>query len=208
MFEFLNRIAARFRKTPNTQAAGPQPDPQWLIVGLGNPGEKYAQTRHNVGYWATDAMRTLEWQPVSGTKALVVRKTIGEVPVALVRSTTFMNNSGEAVAALARKWNIPASNIVVLHDELDIPAGTVRVKAGGNENGHNGLKSTSAELGTRDYVRIKMGIGRPPKGEPIIDWVLGEIPHDATLVARSVEAANIVVTEGLQRAQHVIHSMR
>lgn len=178
--------------------------PKWLIVGLGNPGEKYANTRHNVGYWAIDAWRTAPWKKVG--KAHVAYEKVADQDVALVRSTTFMNNSGEAIAPLARKWNIPADHIIVLHDELDLPLGKVKVKLGGNENGHNGLKSTTAELGTKDYVRIKMGIGRPKEG--IIDWVLGELEPQPEMVERSVEAAKLVVAEGVQRAQHVIHSMR
>lgn len=158
----------------------------WLVVGLGNPGAKYADTRHNVGFMALDELPALDG-------------------VARCKPQTYMNASGEAVAPLARKLGVAPERIVVLHDELDLPAGTVRVKLGGNENGHNGLKSITEHLGTRDYVRVRIGIGRPPAGTSVPDWVLSPVSGEEAIATAS-EAARLVVTEGLAKAQNVIHA--
>ena len=178
----------------------------WIILGLGNPGPKYATTRHNVGYLAVDELlddRPLT--PVPGTKALSARLMIEGQDVLVLRSTTYMNLSGEAVAPLAAKLGVPAERIIAIHDELDLPVGTVRVKKGGNENGHNGLKSMTEQLGTRDYLRVRIGIARPPQGVSVTDHVLGPLDggENITLAA---EAARLIVEQGLNKAQNVIHA--
>lgn len=184
----------------------------WLVIGLGNPGAKYEATRHNVGYMAVDALLDRHegaLQPLRGIKAQAAGITIGKHPVLLVRSTTFMNNSGEAVEGVANAYDIPAEKVIVLHDELDLPHGKVRLKMGGNENGHNGLKSTSELLGTRDYLRVRMGIGRPPKGGAVIDHVLGAVESGQVLdamVCNSADAVEELVCGGLSVAQNKIHS--
>ena len=184
-----------FRRRRETQLQA-----EWLVVGLGNPGAEYAATRHNVGWMALDQLaETLE--PVRGIKARVA--VIDSV--AYAKPQTYMNASGEAVAPLARKLGVAPERIVVLHDELDLPAGTVRVKLGGNENGHNGLKSITEHLGTRDYVRVRIGIGRPPAGTSVPDWVLSPVSGEEAIATAS-EAARLVVTEGLAKAQNVIHA--
>lgn len=175
---------------------------QWLIAGLGNPGPRYAATRHNVGFLALDEM-ALDFCGVPGVKAEVA--SLGEAVV--VKPTTFMNASGEAVADLAQRYAIPPERVVVVHDELDLPAGKVRLKKGGNENGHNGLKSISEKLGTRDYVRVRIGISRPPAGTAVSDWVLGPIEEDLDrALDLAARGAHLVVTEGLTIAQNKIHS--
>lgn len=173
---------------------------EWLVVGLGNPGAEYAATRHNVGWMALDQLaETLE--PVRGIKARVA--VINSV--AYAKPTTFMNTSGEGVGPLAAMLGVPPERIVVLHDELDLPVGKVRVKLGGNENGHNGLKSITEHIGTRDYVRVRIGIGRPPAGVAVPDWVLGPVSGDER-IDLAAEAARLVVAEGLAKAQNVIHA--
>jgi len=192
MFGFFRR-----KRTPKLEA-------QWLVVGLGNPGEKYAATRHNVGYMALDELAG-ELTPVPGVKALVQVRD----GVAYARSTTYMNTTGEAVGPLAKQLGVAPERIIVVHDELDLPAGKVRVKLGGNENGHNGLKSITEHLGTRDYLRVRMGIGRPPQGMAVPDWVLspidGDISGRVTLAAKAVQ---LIVSEGVAKAQNVIHATR
>ncbi|MCG7237007.1 aminoacyl-tRNA hydrolase [Corynebacterium sp. ACRQP] len=192
MFGFFRR-----KRTPKLEA-------QWLVVGLGNPGEKYAATRHNVGYMALDELAG-ELTPVPGVKALVQVRD----GVAYARSTTYMNTTGEAVGPLAKQLGVAPERIIVVHDELDLPAGKVRVKLGGNENGHNGLKSITEHLGTRDYLRVRMGIGRPPQGMAVPDWVLspidGDISGQVTLAAKAVQ---LIVSEGVAKAQNVIHATR
>lgn len=174
------------------------PDASWLIVGLGNPGPKYESTRHNVGFLAVDDYDA-DWSHRPEYRAETA--TLGDV--LLVRPMTFMNLSGEAVGALARALEIPADHVVVIHDELDLPAGTVRLKAGGNENGHNGLKSITEHLGTRDYLRVRIGIGRPPAGIAVPDYVLGGV--DKPMSAEAAEAARLITEVGLQKAQNEIH---
>lgn len=180
---------------------------EWLIVGLGNPGAKYAATRHNVGYMAQDMLideHTLRPLPSFKAQGVVVPDT----SALALRSTTFMNNSGEGVAPVSEKLGIPPERIIVLHDELDLPAGKVRIKQGGNENGHNGLKSLTEQLGTREFIRVRIGIGRPPKGMPVPEWVLSPVDHEGLdeQIATAADAARLVIEEGLQRAQNDIHS--
>lgn len=188
MFGFFRR-----KRTPQLQA-------DWLVVGLGNPGAKYAATRHNVGYMALDEL-AVGLQPVPGIKARVQVRD----GVAYARSTTYMNTTGEAVEPLARQLGVAPDHIIVIHDELDLPAGTVRVKLGGNENGHNGLKSITEHLGTRDYLRVRIGIGRPPKGVAVPDWVLGPVEGEVP-VGTAAQAVRLLITDGLQKAQNAIHA--
>lgn len=184
-----------FRRRRETQLQA-----EWLVVGLGNPGAEYAATRHNVGWMALDQLaETLE--PVRGIKARVA--VINSV--AYAKPTTFMNTSGEGVGPLAAMLGVPREHVVVMHDELDLPVGKVRVKRGGNENGHNGLKSITEHIGTRDYVRVRIGIGRPPAGVAVPDWVLGPVSGDER-IDLAAEAARLVVAEGLAKAQNVIHA--
>ena len=157
---------------------------KWLIVGLGNPGAKYAATRHNVGYMAVDDLLAESGdmlEPVTGHQLSAAQLELGGTKVVALRSHTYMNLSGDPIAPLAAQLGVAAENIIVIHDELDLPAGKVRIKKGGNENGHNGLKSLSERLGTRDYLRVRVGIGRPSKGGSIPDWVLAPVDASAAL---------------------------
>ena len=141
----------------------------WLVIGLGNPGNQYVATRHNVGYRVVDRLlKDAPLHPIKGIPATAAN--VGDM--LLVRSTTYMNDSGRAIAPLADAFAIDLDHIIVIHDELDLPLGTIRIKRGGNENGHNGLKSATAELGSRDYIRVRVGISRPPQGTPVVDYVL------------------------------------
>ncbi|MGI0541584.1 aminoacyl-tRNA hydrolase [Corynebacterium aquatimens] len=209
--------SVRSAATPNQKA---QPRDlsgvEWLVIGLGNPGAKYEATRHNIGYLAIDELlerHSLTLGAVPGHKAQVAVKD----NVAYVRSTTYMNESGEAVGPLARELGITPERIIALHDELDLAPYKIRCKLGGNENGHNGLKSITQHLGTRDYVRIKIAIGRPPKGTPIIDWVLGTFSEDEAgpaldgQVSSAADTVELITSEanpaaGLTRAQNDIHA--
>ena len=178
----------------------PQLEADWLVVGLGNPGAKYAATRHNVGYMALDQLAG-NLKPVPGAKALVQVHD----RVAYAKSTTYMNTTGEAVGPLAAQLGVAPERMIVIHDELDLPAGKVRVKVGGNENGHNGLKSITEHVGTRDYLRVRIGIGRPPVGTSVPEWVLAQVSGDEDVDA-AAEAVRLLITGGLQKAQNVIHS--
>ncbi len=219
---FLNNVRARLSsllgKSPAAGATATENTtveaPTWLIIGLGNPGTKYATTRHNIGYWVIDALleeHGTSLKPAGRTPAHIAHVRIADQPVALVRSTTYMNESGLAVGPLAQQWNIPAERIIVVHDEMDIAAGLVRIKHRGGEGGHNGLRSISAELTTQQYLRVRLGIGRPPQGTSVIDYVLSsfteaEREHVERAVTHGADAVRLVITEGIDKARNDIHT--
>ena len=187
----------------------------WLIAGLGNPGPDYCATRHNVGYQAVESIA----QMVSGTfsrhkraNAMVVEGKLGlpghQHSVILVQSLSFMNESGGPIKALMQFYGIPVDHLIALHDELDIPFTALRTKFGGGDNGHNGLKSIRKSLGTGDFYRVRMGIGRPPGRQEPADFVLkpfaaAERAGVADLVNRAADATCMLITDGLERAQQV-----
>lgn len=214
MAALTDLFARIFGRTPQAQQ-GLDPaelEADWLIIGLGNPGAKYAATRHNVGYMAVDDVLAQDGdvlEPVRGMDLEVAPLCWGDTRVLAVRTTTFMNLSGGPIAPLAQALGIAADHIIVIHDELDLPANKIRLKQGGNENGHNGLKSLTHNLGTRDYVRVRIGIARPPKGSSIPDYVLAPVdagPGFDTAIASAAEAAQLIATQGLVQAQNRIHS--
>jgi peptidyl-tRNA hydrolase, PTH1 family len=181
----------------------------WLVAGLGNPGERYARTRHNVGRMvaddlaeeAGDRFRKVRFLPI---EAAEIR--IGDDRVVVARSTRFMNESGPSYASLAKKQGIDPAHVIAVHDELDIPAGTIRVKLGGGNNGHNGLRSLDAALGTLDYHRVRVGIGRPPGRQDPADFVLQPIAKRdeadvELLVGHAGDAVRSVIEDGLERTQ-------
>jgi PTH1 family peptidyl-tRNA hydrolase len=180
----------------------------WLVVGLGNPGAQYAGTRHNVGERAIALLVERHGVVLKGGKnnALVAETRFGDQRVVLAFPVTYMNDSGQAVGSLVRRYRIQdPERIVVLHDELDLPTGVLRVKAGGGLAGHNGLRSITQHLSTQDYLRVRIGIGKPPHKERGKDHVLTAIPKrdrdmlDVT-VADAADAAETIVTEGVDAA--------
>jgi PTH1 family peptidyl-tRNA hydrolase len=157
-----------------------------LIVGLGNPGNEYISTRHNAGFWWVDQVCA-----ETGSKLNLEAKFFGNAgkltsssEVWLLKPTTFMNASGRAVAALAKFYKIPPEAILVVHDELDLPPGTVKLKKGGGHGGHNGLKDISAQLGTPDFWRLRLGIGHPGDRNAVVNYVLKDPTRDEM---RSIE---------------------
>ena len=153
-----------------------------LIIGLGNPGAEYARTRHNVGFMAIDAIAPKDASWKKEKNALTLRTELNGANVILVKPQTFMNNSGDSVGALMAFYKIPLENIVVIHDDMDLPLGTYREKVGGGSAGHNGIKSIDAAIGN-EYHRIRIGIGHPRDFENPMnpaDWVLGKF-DDAQL---------------------------
>jgi PTH1 family peptidyl-tRNA hydrolase len=186
----------------------------WLVVGLGNPGPAYAGHRHNVGYLVDDVLAQRMGSPFRAHKsgrADVVEGRLGpvgaETPrVVLARSRSYMNESGGAVSTLAKFYKVPPERIIAVHDELDIPYGALRIKLGGGDNGHNGLRSMRSSLGTGDFYRVRVGIGRPPGRQDPADFVLSN--YSATerkeLEINLVEAADAVeslVADGLEKTQ-------
>ncbi len=193
--------------------------PVWLVVGLGNPGPTYAGHRHNVGYLVADELATRlgsSFRAHKSGRAEVVEGRLG-VPgtpgprVVLVRPRCYMNESGGPVKALATFYKVPPDRVIAIHDELDIGFGTLRVKLGGGDNGHNGLRSMRSSLGTGDFYRVRAGIGRPPGRQEVADFVLSnystverrELPFQ---VDRAADAVETLITDGLEKTQQQFNS--
>ncbi|MEH0820846.1 MULTISPECIES: aminoacyl-tRNA hydrolase [unclassified Micromonospora] len=193
-----------------TDEAGP-----WLVVGLGNPGREYAGNRHNVGFLVADLLAGRLGAKFGRHKRAVAevaegRLGFGGPKLVLVKPLTYMNLSGGPVAALAQFHKIPAERVIAVHDELDIPYGQLRIKIGGGEGGHNGLRSMSKSLGTKDYVRVRFGIGRPPGRQDPADYVLsdfGSVERKELefLVDRAADVVESVVTKGVEPTQNAYH---
>lgn len=182
-----------------------------LVVGLANPGEEYAGTRHNVGaevVRALSARHGTGLRPEKGQRAVVEEVHIGEARVALAVPTTYMNESGAAVRQLLRRFGVEdPGHLIVVHDELDLPPGRLRVKVGGGTAGHNGLRSVQAHLHTPDFVRVRIGIGKPPGRQPGADFVLRRPSRrDRELldlcVATAADAVETIVTAGVDAAMN------
>jgi PTH1 family peptidyl-tRNA hydrolase len=171
-----------------------------LLVGLGNPGPKYERTRHNVGFRvAEDAARKLGATLVSESRWNAVVGKAKDVAVLLPQG--FMNLSGETVGAAARFWKVPANEIVIVHDEIDLDFGRIQVKQGGGDAGHNGLRSIRQHLGTGDTIRVRFGVGRPPPEWEGADWVLAKFSSEEEgqlreLIGNAAEAALTALAEG------------
>lgn len=197
----------------------------WLIVGLGNPGPAYCAHRHNVGAMVVDelAARTRGSLRPHRVRAAAaeVRLDVGSDTTGLARDSlpraiiaqplTFMNESGGPVAGLMSFYKVPVENLIVIHDELDIPFAEVRLKLGGGEGGHNGLRSITKSVGTRDYLRVRVGIGRPPGRMDPADYVLhgfsaAERPEVPLLISDAADAVESLVGQGLVAAQQEWHS--
>jgi peptidyl-tRNA hydrolase, PTH1 family len=181
----------------------------WLVAGLGNPGERYAATRHNVGLMvaeeiAADAgerFRKVRFLPVE-----LAELRIDDDRILVARSTRFMNESGTSYASLAKKHDVEPARLIAVHDELDIPAGTIRVKLGGGTSGHNGVRSLDRALRSPDFLRVRVGIGRPPGRQEPADYVLQPVgARDradlALLVSHAADAVRSLITDGLERTQ-------
>jgi PTH1 family peptidyl-tRNA hydrolase len=181
----------------------------WLVAGLGNPGDRYAKTRHNLGRMVAEELaRTagVRLKKVRFLPADVAELRIDDERVLLVTSTRFMNESGTSFAGVARKQDIPPERIVAVHDELEIPPGELRVKLGGGSGGHNGLKSLTQALQTPEYHRIRVGIGRPPGRQDPADYVLVPIGKKdeaeiARWVDRAADAVRSLISLGLAATQ-------
>ncbi|MFG1791942.1 aminoacyl-tRNA hydrolase [Nocardia altamirensis] len=191
-----------------TESTGPA-----LVVGLGNPGAEYERTRHNVGFLVADVLAErvggrFTVHKKSGADLLQARLDGRQVLIAKPRS--FMNLSGRPVAALAKFFSVPPTEVIVVHDELDLPFGEIKLKRGGGEGGHNGLRSVSSALTTKDYLRTRIGIGRPPGRQDPADYVLKpfaaperkEVP---VIVEQAADAVELLLRVGLETAQNQVH---
>jgi PTH1 family peptidyl-tRNA hydrolase len=191
-------------------------DDVWLVVGLGNPGEKYAGHRHNIGYLVTDELASrmgAGFKRHKAGRADVVegRFQPGGARIVLARPHTYMNESGGPVKALCSFYKIEPDHVIAIHDELDIDFGTLRVKLGGGDNGHNGLRSMRSSFGTGDFYRVRAGIGRPPGRQDVADFVLSDYAktEKKELEFQVIDAADAVeclVAEGLDKTQQRFNS--
>ena len=187
-----------------------------LLVGLGNPGAEYEGTRHNAGFWWIDALSGALKAPMSmdrAHQALVARTNVDGQPVWLLEPQTFMNLSGKSVASLARFYKIRPDEILVVHDELDVPPGEAKLKFGGSHAGHNGLRDIHAQLGTSDYWRLRLGVGHPGDKSEVVNWVLKKPSPDhriaiAQAIDRSLKAFPHFMSGKMDTATLLIHTSK
>jgi peptidyl-tRNA hydrolase, PTH1 family len=191
----------------------------WLVVGLGNPGPAFAAQRHNLGYRVAEELARrmdVRFRAARGMRAEVADGRIGppgaDAPrLILAKSRTFMNETGWAVTRLLRYVKLEPSQMIVVHDELDIEPGQLRVKFGGGDNGHNGLKSIRAALGTGDFFRVRIGVGRPPGRRDPADFLLSDFPANAregveVEISRAADAVESLVLVGLDKTQSAFNN--
>ncbi len=189
----------------------PSGAPTWIVCFLGNPGTEYARTRHNAGWLACEALEARENIHTSRLRfhAFTGTGEFGGQQVLFMRPQTYMNLSGEAVQPAAAFYKIPAERIIVVHDDMALPPGKLRIKRGGSDGGHNGIKSITQKLGTAAYPRIKIGVGEPPNPQwDRIDWVVGKLSESdfkviSEAAARAAEAAEALIRNGIDSAMNL-----
>jgi PTH1 family peptidyl-tRNA hydrolase len=191
----------------------------WIVVGLGNPGPTYAGHRHNLGYLVVDVLATrigARFSSPKGMRAEIAEGRLGpigpdSIKLALMKSRTYMNDTGGSVSKVLSWFGQGPDHLIAIHDELDIGPGQIRVKFGGGDNGHNGLRSIRRSLGTGDYFRVRVGIGRPPGRQEPADFLLSDFSAAeradlAVEVERAADAVESLVTVGLERTQSAYNS--
>ncbi len=197
-------------------------DGPWLVVGLGNPGPHYAGNRHNVGQMVVDELASRAGQAwrAHRSRAAIAEVRLGVLPggapgprVVLAKPSSYMNLSGGPVAGLAQYFSVDPGCVVAVHDEIDIPFAELKLKRGGGEGGHNGLRDISKALGTRDYLRVRVGVGRPPGRQEAADYVLRDFSSTERkelplLVAEAADAVEDLVLLGLEPTQQRVHGPR
>ena len=194
------------RSKPET-SSGP---PEWLIVGLGNPGKKYIDTRHNAGWHLLDTIVRDNSQfrfDEKKSKGLLARAELNGVRIALLKPQTYMNLSGESVGPVARFYKIPPERVLVIYDDLDLPLASLRLRLKGGTGGHNGMSSIIQHLGTKDFPRIRLGIGRPsgqmpPKAYVLLPFKPDEWETMRVIYERGVDAIKVIITEGMTTAMN------
>ena len=185
-----------------------------LIVGLGNPGPKYEATRHNVGFWFVDNLaqsKGASFRLENKFQGESCQTTLDGNSLWLLKPATYMNNSGQAVRSLAQFYKIPADHILVVHDELDIPPGELRLKKGGGHGGHNGLRDIISHMGNNDFLRLRIGIGHPGNSRDVTNYVLGRAGVDEKIeIDKAIDDAMhylpMVVDGEFQKAMNHLHS--
>lgn len=184
-----------------------------LIIGLGNPGEKYSKTRHNAGFWFIDELAKkvgASFKTESKFSGEVAKASIDGKPIWLLKPSTFMNRSGLAAHQLSSFYKIPAQQILVAYDELDLPVGTARLKKGGGHGGHNGLRDLHAQIG-KEYMRLRLGIGHPGDSKKVADYVLSRPSQNDEIgiinaIDRSLDVIEKVISGDLEKAMNILHT--
>jgi len=185
----------------------------YLIVGLGNPGREYKETRHNIGFMLLDRLAQrldLAFSRME-SRALVTKGNYQGIRIILAKPQTYMNLSGQAVGALARYYKIPFNNLLVVYDDVDLPLGTIRIRASGGSGGHQGMNSIIGRVGTQEFPRLRLGIDRPPGRMDAADYVLRDFAKDETeflpvFLDRAVDAALVFVTQGVDAAMNLFNA--
>ena len=185
-----------------------------LVVGLGNPGLEYQDTRHNAGFWFIDELARryrCELRPESRFKGEIARATIDGHDLRFLKPTTYMNHSGRAISALTGFFRIPMESMLIVHDEIDLPPGVVRLKKGGGHGGHNGLRDIIAALGNREFYRLRLGVGHPGHRDDVVDYVLRK-PSRAELrlveegIDRAADVFPDIAAGRFQQSMNVLHA--
>lgn len=185
-----------------------------LVVGLGNPGPQYAKTRHNLGFMVADLLAGrigAQFKVHKRSGAEIVTGRLGHRPVVLAKPRTYMNESGRQVGPLAKFYSVMPADIIVIHDELDIDFGRIRLKLDGGEGGHNGLRSVANSLGTKNFQRVRIGVGRPPGRKDPAAYVLepftaAERPEVPAICEQAADATELLIEVGLETAQNQVHA--
>jgi PTH1 family peptidyl-tRNA hydrolase len=204
----LRDLFGSFRRSaPKAEPTETQTHIAWVVAGLGNPDERYRRSRHNLGFMALDrlAQRHRVGLVERRFKAHLGRGAIDGQAVMFAQPQTFMNSSGDAVAPILGYFKIEPGRLIVIHDELDLAAGTLRIKRGGGHAGNNGVRSIIEALGTGDFVRIRMGVGRPPQGRDAVGYVLQPMTREEMaafdpLIERAADAVEAILGAGVERA--------
>ena len=184
-----------------------------LLVGLGNPGSKYAATRHNAGFWFVDAVAAryqAELRANGRFFADTAEVRVDGDSLRLLKPTTYMNESGRAVAAAVRYFRLPLDSVLVVHDEIDLPPGAIRLKRGGGHGGHNGLRDVIPALGSPDFARLRVGVGHPGSKDAVTGYVLNRATAEEQALiddalARALDQIEVIVSGDLERAMNVLH---
>ncbi len=206
----LRGLFGSFRRyASKAEPAGAPTHIAWVIAGLGNPDERYRRSRHNLGFMAVERLAQRHGVRLDQRrfKAHLGRCEIHGQTVMLAQPQTYMNLSGEAVAPILGYFKVPPARLIVIHDELDLEAGTLRIKRGGGHAGNNGIRSIMDALGTGDFLRVRIGIGHPPQGRDAVGYVLQPLSGEEMaafdpVIERAAEAAEAIVTSGVERAMN------
>ncbi len=206
----LRDLFGSFRRSaPKAEPVAPQTHIAWVIVGLGNPDERYRRSRHNLGFMTLDRLAQRHGARLDQRrfKAHLGRAEIGGQTVMLGQPQTYMNLSGEAVAPILGYFKVQPGRLIVIHDELDLAAGALRVKRGGGHAGNNGVRSIIGALGSGDFVRVRIGVGRPPQGRDAVGYLLQpmtpqELDAFGPVIERAADATEEIIEAGVERAMN------